>query len=197
MPQAATQSISGAVLAAQSTFRKVMDATARPGTIQTIAEGAAAPAPLTGAAAAIALTLFDHDTPVWLDAAFATDAVTQWLRFNTGCPIVTDQAQSAFAVAGDLAALPQLESFALGTPDYPDRSTTLILQVASLSGGEALTLSGPGIRDTAALAPQGLPKGFVEQLAANRALFPLGVDVLLVAGNDIAALPRTTIVARA
>jgi alpha-D-ribose 1-methylphosphonate 5-triphosphate synthase subunit PhnH len=197
MPQAAIQSISGAVLAAQSTFRKVMDATARPGTIHTTVEGAVAPKPLAGAAAAIALTLFDHDTPVWLDAAFASDAVTQWLRFNTGCPIVTDQAQSAFAVAGDLAALPQLESFALGTPDYPDRSTTLILQVANLTGGDALTLSGPGIRDTATLAPQGLPKDFVEQLAANRALFPRGVDVLLVAGHDIAALPRTTIVARA
>jgi alpha-D-ribose 1-methylphosphonate 5-triphosphate synthase subunit PhnH len=197
MPQAAIQSISGAVLASQSTFRKVMDATARPGTIHTIAPGPAGPAPLAGAAAAIALTLFDHDTPVWLNAAFAADAVTQWLRFNTGCPIVNDQAQSAFAVAGDLAALLPLASFALGTPDYPDRSTTLILQVASLTGGEALTLSGPGIRDTASLAPQGLPKDFVEQLAANRALFPLGVDVLLVAGNDIAALPRTTIVARA
>jgi len=197
MPQTAIQPISGAVLAAQSTFRKVMDATARPGSIQTVASGTAAPAPLAAAAAAIALTLCDHDTPVWLDAAFAGDAVTQWLRFNTGCPIVTDQAQSAFVLAGDLAALPQLESFALGTPDYPDRSTTLILQLASLTGGEALTLSGPGIRDTASLAPQGLPKNFVEQLAANRALFPLGVDVLLVAGNDIAALPRTTIVARA
>jgi len=198
MPQAATQStISSAVFAAQSTFRKVMDAMARPGTIQTVAPAAAAPAPLGGAAAAVALALFDHDTPIWRDASFATDAVTQWLRFNTGCPLVADQAEAAFALACDLEKLPQLASFALGTQDYPDRSTTLILQLASLSDGEGLTLSGPGIRDTARLSPAGLPKDFVEQLAGNRALFPRGVDLVLVAGNELAALPRTTIVARA
>jgi alpha-D-ribose 1-methylphosphonate 5-triphosphate synthase subunit PhnH len=199
MPQTATApAIGNAVFAAQSTFRKVMDAMARPGTIQTIERPAAAPAPLSPAAAGIALTLFDHDTPIWLGAPFASsEAIASWLRFNTGCPIVADQGQSAFALVGDLAALPPLESFALGTPDYPDRSTTVILQVPSLTDGEALTLSGPGIRGTATLRPAGLPQDFMAQLAANRALFPLGVDLLLVAGNDIAALPRTTIVARA
>src|SRR3954462_13595490 len=128
MPQAAMQSTAGsAVFATQATFRKVMDATARTGSIQTIAATVGAPEQLAQAAAAIALTLFDHDTPIWLDAALASEKVTQWLRFNTGCPIVADQAQAACALGGDLAALPQLETFTLGTPDYPDRSTTLIL----------------------------------------------------------------------
>lgn len=189
--------IGSAVFAAQSTFRRVMDAMARPGSIQTVASTAAAPGPLSPAAAAIALTLFDHDTPIWLGAPFATDAIASWLRFNTGCPIVGDQGQSAFALAGDSAALPPLETFALGTPDYPDRSTTVILQVGSLTDGDTLALSGPGIRGTATMRAAGLPKDIVEQLSANRAVFPLGVDLLLVAGNDVAALPRTTIVARA
>lgn len=198
MPQTTTApAIGSAVFAAQSTFRKVMDAMARPGTIQTIEQLAAAPAPLSPAAASIALTLFDHDTPIWLGAPFASsEAIASWLRFNTGCPIVGDQGQSAFALIGDLAVLPPLESFALGTPDYPDRSTTAVLQVASLMDGEALTLSGPGIRGTATLRAAGLPNDFVEQLSGNRVLFPLGVDLLLVAGQSIAALPRTTIVAR-
>lgn len=191
-------SIGTAVLAAQSTFRRVMDATARPGSIQTVAAVAGAPAPLSQAAAAIALTLFDHDTPVWMDAPLASsEAVAAWLRFNTGCPIVTDQAQCSFALVGDAAALPPFETFALGTPDYPDRSTTLILQVATLTGGPELSLSGPGIRGQASLCAGGLPEDFVMQHAANRALFPRGVDLLLVAGNQVAALPRTTIVARA
>lgn len=198
MAQVATQlTIGSAVFAAQSTFRKVMDAMARPGSIQTIVAAASAPAPLAGAAAAVALALFDHDTPIWRDAPFASEAVTQWLRFNTGCPIVADQAEAAFALAGDPASLPQLESFALGTPDYPDRSTTLILQLASLVDGEPLTLTGPGIQSQTRFCPAGLPKDFVEQLAGNRALFPRGVDLVLAAGNELAALPRTTIVARA
>ena len=41
------------------------------------------------------------------------------------------------------------------------------------------------------------PDDFEARLAGNRALFPLGVDLLLVAGNELAALPRTTVVARA
>jgi alpha-D-ribose 1-methylphosphonate 5-triphosphate synthase subunit PhnH len=199
MPQTVNAPVIGnAVFAAQSTFRKVMDAMARPGSIQTVETPGAAPAPLSPATAAIALTLFDHDTPVWLGAPFASsEAVAPWLRFNTSCPIVADQDQSAFALAGDVAALPPLGSFALGTQDYPDRSTTLILQVARLTDGEALALSGPGIRGTTTLRAAGLPKDLVEQLSDNRALFPRGVDLLLVAGHDIAALPRTTIVARA
>ncbi|MDQ8726526.1 phosphonate C-P lyase system protein PhnH [Bradyrhizobium sp. LHD-71] len=191
-------SIGAAVIAAQSTFRRVMDATARPGSIEVIPEIAGAPAPLSQAAAAIALTLFDHDTPVWMDAPLASsEAVAAWLRFNTGCPIVADQAQCTFALVADASAAPPFESFALGTPDYPDRSTTLILQAATLTGGPELVLSGPGIRGTASLRVGGLPEDFVMQHAANRALFPRGVDLLLVADNHVAALPRTTIVTRA
>ena len=55
------------VLSAQSTFRSVMDAMARPGSVQRIAAVAGAPAAMMRGTAAIALTLFDHDTPVWLD----------------------------------------------------------------------------------------------------------------------------------
>lgn len=190
--------IGGAAFAAQSTFRKVMDAAARPGSMQTIASGGAAPAPLSPAAATIALTLFDHDTPVWMDAPLAaSQALASWLKFQTGCPIVGDPGQCAFALVGDVAAMPPFEAFALGTPDYPDRSTTLILQVATLSGGPELTLSGPGIRGTAGLRAGALPEDFVARHAANRALFPRGVDLLLVAGHDVAALPRTTLIAGA
>jgi alpha-D-ribose 1-methylphosphonate 5-triphosphate synthase subunit PhnH len=192
-----TAGIGNAVFAAQSVFRKVMDATARPGSVHSVASAVAAPAPLMPASAAIALTLFDHDTPVWLDSQLKSDAVASWLRFQTGCSIVADPAQSAFALIGDAAAVPSFERFALGTPDYPDRSTTLILQVSTLADGPALTLSGPGIRSTSTLRAGSLPDDFETRLAGNRELFPRGVDLLLVAGNELAALPRTTVVARA
>ena len=53
---------------AQATFRAVLDAMARPGTIHSAGECLAAPAPLDRATAAVLLTLVDHETPLWLDA---------------------------------------------------------------------------------------------------------------------------------
>jgi alpha-D-ribose 1-methylphosphonate 5-triphosphate synthase subunit PhnH len=58
------------VLSAQSTFRSVMDAMARPGSVQRIEAASGVPSPMMRGSAAIALTLFDQDTPVWLDAAY-------------------------------------------------------------------------------------------------------------------------------
>ena len=98
------------------------------------------PHPLTGEAAAIALALFDHDTPVWLDAALAAAPdVAAWLRFRTGAPIVTEPDAAAFALVCDPRGLPPFEEFNLGTAEYPDRSTTIILQVAGF--GRARRLS--------------------------------------------------------
>lgn len=188
----------GAIFAAQSVFRNLMDAAARPGSIVAIAPAENAPARLSPAVAALALALFDHDTPIWLDPSLrSSDETISWLRFRTGGPIVDDPSRCAFALAADGAALPRLDAFALGTPDYPDRSTTLMLQLPSLCAGPELSLSGPGIRGAAALRPAGLPEDFVTQHAAIHALFPRGIDLVLVAANEIAVLPRTTAVERA
>jgi alpha-D-ribose 1-methylphosphonate 5-triphosphate synthase subunit PhnH len=84
----------------------------------------------------------------------------------------------------------------LGGAEYPDRSTTIVAQAATLENGPPLVLSGPGIREAARLAPAPLPAGFVEQWEANRARFPLGADLILAAGTRIAALPRSTIIAK-
>jgi alpha-D-ribose 1-methylphosphonate 5-triphosphate synthase subunit PhnH len=180
------------VLSAQSTFRSVMDAMARPGTVQRIRAAAGMPAPLMRGTAAIALTLFDHDTPVWLDRSMsATPDVGKWLKFHTGAPVVADCAVSSFAVLGNASDLPPLDRFALGSNEYPDRSTTLILQVDSLSSGPAYELSGPGI-DGAAVLQATITGNLFERLAVNATLFPRGIDVVLVHEDTIVAIPRTT-----
>ena len=180
------------VLSAQSTFRSVMDAMARPGTVQHIHAAAGAPAPLMRGAAAIALTLFDHDTPVWLDRTMsATPDVGKWLKFHTSAPVIADPSASSFAVIGSARDLPSLDRFALGSSEYPDRSTTLIVQVDSLTSGPAYGLTGPGI-DGAAVLQATISGNLFEQLAINAALFPRGIDVVLVHDESIVAIPRTT-----
>jgi alpha-D-ribose 1-methylphosphonate 5-triphosphate synthase subunit PhnH len=181
------------VLSAQSTFRSVMDAMARPGTVQRIVAAAGAPAPMMRGSAAIALTLFDHDTPLWLDPLMSeTSDVAKWLRFHTGAPVIANPSICNFALIGDARALPALDRFAFGSNEYPDRSTTLILQVESLTQGSVLELRGPGIDGTTALQATIQPTDLFERLEINQTLFPRGIDLVLVAGDAIVAIPRTT-----
>ena len=180
------------VLSAQSTFRSVMDAMARPGSVQRIVPMAGTPGPMMRGVAAIALTLFDHDTPLWLDARMAESSdVVKWLKFHTGAPVIQDSSIASFALISDGALLPALERFALGTSEYPDRSTTLILQVDSLDSGRSFELRGPGIDGVATLKASIKPFDLFERLRINEALFPRGVDVVLVADDAVVAVPRT------
>jgi alpha-D-ribose 1-methylphosphonate 5-triphosphate synthase subunit PhnH len=151
--------------------------------------------------AAIACALVDYETPVWLDAPLAASAdVVAWLRFETGAPIITEPARAAFALVADPLALPPLSVFALGSDDYPDRATTLMIQVTQFGGGEPMTepmtLSGPGLERPRDFSAAPLPVDFAERQIANRELFPRGVDVVLIGDGAIAALPRSVRVVR-
>jgi alpha-D-ribose 1-methylphosphonate 5-triphosphate synthase subunit PhnH len=187
------QGFADKVLSAQSTFRSVMDAMARPGSVQRIVPVAGAPGPMMRGTAAIALTLFDHDTPLWLDERMSESSdVLKWLKFHTGAPVIQDSSIASFALIADGAALPLFERFALGSNEYPDRSTTVILQVESLDAGRAFELRGPGIDGVATLQATIKPGDLFERLRINEALFPRGIDMVLVADEAIVAIPRTT-----
>jgi alpha-D-ribose 1-methylphosphonate 5-triphosphate synthase subunit PhnH len=164
-------------------FRGVMEAMARPGTIQTLV-GANPPAPLSVAAGVALLTLCDTETPLYLAGDADCDAVRTWVAFHTGAPI-SGPSHCMFAL-GIWDALGPLSAYPIGTSEYPDRSATLIVECADLSA-EGETLTGPGIRDTASLS---LPE--TRAFQDNAALFPLGLDFIFTSGNRIAALPRST-----
>jgi alpha-D-ribose 1-methylphosphonate 5-triphosphate synthase subunit PhnH len=181
------------VFDAQRSFRAVMDALANPGRIETLSIRPDAPAKLAPALAAAALTLIDQDTPVFLDTSFASEReIAASLSFLTGCRFVDEPSRAAFALIGDPDEAPDLSTFAQGTLEYPDRSTTLLLQVEKLESQGSLRLTGPGILGTRLFGADPLAPNFVEQLSANRARFPQGVDLLLCCGDRIAGLPRST-----
>jgi alpha-D-ribose 1-methylphosphonate 5-triphosphate synthase subunit PhnH len=193
----ATQAIEGGfadpVFNAQTVFRAVMDAMARPGTILSLPGLARPPSLLSVAAGAIILALCDNDTPLWLDPALqASAAVKSWLGFHTGAPLANTPADAHFALIASPAEMMALDGFSQGTQDYPDRSTTLILQVSDLTSGAPLLLAGPGIEASATIAPAQTPRHFVEQWKQNNQRFPRGIDIILAAPNGLACLPRTT-----
>ena len=163
-------------------FRAALDAMSRPGKVHTVA-GATAPRPLSRAAACLALTLCDPDTPVWLAPSVAGQGVQDWFRFHTGAPIC-DRVSAQFAFGCWDEMLP-LDDFPIGTPDYPDRSATLIVEVPDLGSEHRLT--GPGIRDEAWLT---VPSPAV--FHQNGSLFPQGLDFFLTCGDQLAGVPRTT-----
>lgn len=173
---------------AQTSFRAVLQALARPGTVHDVASPADPPPPLAPASAAVLLTLVDGDASLHLAGAFA--AVAPWVAFHTGGTLAPPEAAS-FVLAD---TLPDFATLASGTDEIPEASTTVILQVPALEGGAMLTLRGPGIETSRAFAPLGLPGDFIPRWTANRRLYPRGIDLLLCAGGRVAGLPRSTTV---
>ncbi|MFN4098829.1 MAG: phosphonate C-P lyase system protein PhnH [Pararhodobacter sp.] len=166
-------------------FRAILTALSRPGKIVTLT-GAEPPAPMSAAAGAVALVLFDATTPVHLAGAHDCPEVRDWLTFHTGAPLAS--AVEAMFALGLWDALQPVTRFAVGTPECPDRAATLIVEAGTL-GGEGARLRGPGINGTARLSlPAAAP------FIVNRALFPLGFDTLFTCGDQLAGLPRSTIV---
>lgn len=176
----------------QQVFRSVMNAMAQPGIIARLDSPIIPPAPLNPAATAILLALADFETSVWLDAAvWASLTATDYIRFHSGAKLTAETGEASFALITDAEHAPALSSFAQGTPDFPDRSTTLILQVSGFSRS-GWTLTGPGIETETQLGAWPLPPGFKDQIADNRRQFPLGVDLVFASADSVAALPRST-----
>ncbi|MEL6299539.1 MAG: phosphonate C-P lyase system protein PhnH [Pseudomonadota bacterium] len=176
---------------AQDAFRTCLRAMSRPGMILALAGPAHVPAPLTAASAAILLTLADFETQVWLDpAAQQSEPLVQFLKFNTAAPLTDTPADAAFALVTDPTRAPRFECFAQGSLDYPDRSTTLILQVARLHNDGA-AFEGPGIDGTVRLGVEPAPLAFADQWRENRHRSPCGVDLIFATPTHIAALPRS------
>lgn len=170
-------------VAAAHAFRAAMTAMARPGRVQDIS-GAAPPGGVSIAAGSLLLTLCDPETGVYLAPDVDTGALRDWLAFHTGAPVVPAE-QADFALGGWEALMP-LNRFRIGSPEYPDRAATLIVETPGFADPKAV-LRGPGIKNTTRMQ---LP-----ELAAfqnNAALFPLGVDFFFTAGAQVAALPRST-----
>ncbi|WP_298837348.1 phosphonate C-P lyase system protein PhnH [uncultured Roseobacter sp.] len=163
-------------------FRAIMESVARPGTIRRL-QGAQPPRPRSQAAGAAILTLCDGDTPVFLAGVVDCQAVRDWIAFHTGAPFCT-AAEATFA-AGSWNDLQPLSAYPVGTPEYPNRSATLIADLPRLAP-VGVTLTGPGIKTTSHLSR---PEAACFQ--TNHGLLPVGLDFLFTCDDLIAAVPRS------
>lgn len=185
------------IFAAQSTFRALLNAFARPGTVQEVCADLDAPHGLDGAMAAIALTLLDRDASIWLSPSLRTQAIECFIRFHTGALQVRDPRDASFAFIGNGDAAPLLGSFAMGTDDAPERSTTLYVSVTSLDSAKTWTAHGPGIDGSIRLGVSrandpSFSATFLAQWMVNHHRFPAGVDLVFTKGRALCGLPRST-----
>ena len=182
------------VHATQATFRVLLDALARPGVPRALPAWrfGDAPAALGPALAAAALALLDGDVALWEQPGGLDAPARAWLTFHTGTRLCFDGTEADFALIRDLSSL-ELGSFAVGTPEEPEHSTTLLIRLPRLDGGLRVSVRGPGIEEVATCAPP-VPRGFWEAWRRNGSLYPCGVDAFLFDDTGVIGLPRTLLV---
>ncbi len=157
----------------------------------------------------IAEALVDHEVTfaVVPEQAELTEAILR----QTGSHVASlDVAQYVFCDAASLEAA--LQGAADGTWEYPDAGATVICLVPSISpgtstpppgplpaGGEgesnsnAITLVGPGIRDTASVAVEGFSPEARRAFGERNAMRPLGLDIIFVSSEgSLVSLTRYT-----
>ncbi|HEX6704891.1 MAG TPA: phosphonate C-P lyase system protein PhnH [Albitalea sp.] len=182
---------------AQQVFRALLDAMARPGFVRPLPasalDGIGPPAAMGIGTAAVMLTLLDTETTACLAGGMDDASARAYLRFHCGvrCEASVETAAFVIARASDVdAAL--CAALALGSDEAPQAGATLVIEVGALDKGTRLVLQGPGIETRQALAVTGLPPAFWRWRIALQAEMPRGIDLLLVHGTRIAAIPRST-----
>lgn len=179
------------VSSSQETFRLALEAMSRPCRAVEFPDGLApAQAPLPGVAAALALSILDALTPVWISPSWRK--AENWLRFHCGCPVCDSPEAATLILAASLDELPPLAALNQGSLRYPDSSSTVILYSGlNPQGPNRVTASGPGIQGSTVFQGHGLDENFLTQWRANRESYPLGVDVFLAGVGHLAGLPRS------
>jgi alpha-D-ribose 1-methylphosphonate 5-triphosphate synthase subunit PhnH len=174
----------------QQVFRVLLDALARPGTVQDLPDlvdgdaPVAMLAPLALADLEVSLAVLEPAGAAWTDALLAATGAR---------PAPPEQADMVLALRPPRPD--EVRALRRGTPDRPDLASRLVVACDRLGtdGPVVVELSGPGVDGTAQLGISGLPVEVVEALVGVNQRYPLGVDTYLVATDGrVAGLPRST-----
>ncbi len=179
----------------QRVFRKLLAATASPGTVVELADEAELldlELPLNKGVVLVALVLLDAETTFCLSPHDSTGtrakAISQ-MTYSRQAP--RGEADFLFTLGTEGAAQAIVDAKAGSLVD-PHLGATIVVEVEFLREGGPLELSGPGIEASSRLEV-GLDPSWIAARASKNLEFPLGVDLIFVDRSfRIAALPRTT-----
>jgi len=174
----------------QRAFRALLDAMSRPGTIHELPEARATDG-AWGSALVVMQCLLDHEVTFAVEAD--DRSVHEQILRRTGAR--SDVLAAAGYVFADAAhALEVIEMASEGYLEEPERSATVVVRVDAIgSGSLRAVLSGPGIETVQSLAIEGLDASALHALIERNALYPTGIDIVLVDPQGrVACLPRST-----
>ena len=174
------------VFDAQSTFRRLLEATYRPGVLFSL------PSTEESAEEAMLLTLLDHE--VSFAATGVAPEISERLKDVTGARLGTPE-EVDFVLFGGGDSRGEILEMKRGTLEEPAGGATAIYSVQRLStrGSVTLSLSGPGVDGVRTLGVEGLIASEVEAVQESRSDYPKGVDIFLVdKAGLVTGLPRST-----
>ncbi|WEM44149.1 phosphonate C-P lyase system protein PhnH (plasmid) [Photobacterium sp. DA100] len=190
-----TSAFRDAVHDSQFCFRRLLKAMSEPGTIVELdrCQGFGTMMPATGQ---VLLAMADNSTPLWLSPAFMKDkAAKQNIHFHTGASTNATTGKASFAAIA-LADMPVIKfdelAFNVGNEEYPDRSTTIVIETDGFFSGQQYKLTGPGIKDEQYIQLGELSSVVKNALLVQGEVFPLGLDLIFVSGEQVVAIPRST-----
>ena len=200
-----TAGFADVVHGSQRTYRALLAAMAHPGTVVRIPPDATAglepPGRLSVGIAAVLLTLVDAEADVVPLGRFADAATRAWLRFHTGVRLAHGVESAGFVmVHGEDCDEAIWSRLGLGSDEAPQDGATLIVDVDGLTVGTEtaavpLRLRGPGIERETRLDVSSIDPAFWQWRTDLQRSAPRGIDLILVDGDRIAALPRSTRIA--
>ena len=164
----------------RATFRGLLDAMSRPGTVESVT----APADH-----AVVATLVDHEVTVSTDDDELRDALASQGRLDETTPESADIVHAREYERFDVRECQR------GTLVEPSEGATVVYRVDALAAGEhedhtTVTLSGPGVDGTATLSVA-LPSTELEAIAEAQSAYPRGVDAVFASEQRVAAVPRS------
>jgi alpha-D-ribose 1-methylphosphonate 5-triphosphate synthase subunit PhnH len=183
---------------AQSQFRIIMDAMARPGKINLMDKTSIEPP--TGfnkASGIIGFSLLNADVSFYVLKRENKESISEYISLNTQAAIASiDTADFIFLQGkGDSSALYHVKK---GSLSYPENSASIIIDATKISyeteseGSTKIVLKGPGIESSSEVFITGIDPLIFETTKDINAEFPLGIDLIFTDTNGfILCIPRS------
>ena len=174
----------------QRAFRALLDAMARPGTIQQLPEACVTDG-VWGSALVVMQCLLDHEVTFAVEAD--DRSVAEQILRRTGARTAA-LADASYVLADAAHAVAVIEGAREGELEEPEHSATVVIVVSSVTGGTTrAALTGPGIATVMALELDGIERSALSALLERNAVFPSGIDTVFVdLTGRVVCVPRST-----